>query len=121
MTRCLIIERSREDAKALCALLARYGFALDRMEDADAALDHCRQAMPDVIVMSEQLACMDSAEFLDRLKRTSRGPSPKVIVYQDAPDAGAIGRHIWSGAAECMAKPFDPDIIDLKLRQVGIV
>lgn len=121
MTRCLILERTQEDGKALSALLAPYGFALDRMEDAGAALDHCRHSMPDVIVMSEQLARMDSAEFLERLQRASRGRAAKVIVYQDAPDAGAIGRHIWSGAAECMAKPFDADIIELKLRQVGVL
>lgn len=121
MTHCLIVEGTRDDEKRLSLLLGQYGFELETAADADAALDRCRQSMPDVIVMSESLAHMDSAEFLRRLNRGGRGTAAKVIVYSDAPDAGAIGRHIWTGAAECMVKPFDADIIDLKLRQVGVL
>jgi CheY-like chemotaxis protein len=122
MTQCLILERSQEDGKELSALLGRYGFAAEclQVSEASAALDLCRQKMPALIFMADQIEGMDSGEFLERLQVVSRGrPSPKVIVYQEAPDAAAMGRHIWLGAAECMAKPFDPDIIDLKLRQVG--
>ena len=122
MTQCLILERTHEDGNELSALLGRYGFALERLKADEAALDLCRQQMPKVIFMSDQIDGMDSAEFLERLKLGTRGREvPKVIVYHDAPDAAAMGRHIWTGAAECVAKPFDADIIDLKLRQVGIV
>jgi two-component system chemotaxis response regulator CheY len=121
MTHCLIVEGTSDDKKRLSLLLGQYGFELETVADADDALDRCRQSMPDVIVMSDSLAHMDSAEFLARLNRGAKGAAPKVIVYSEEPDAGAIGRHIWTGAAECMVKPFDADIIDLKLRQVGLL
>ena len=121
MTHCLIVEGTSDDKKRLSLLLGPYGFDLETATDAVAALDRCRQSMPDVIVMSDSLAHMDSAEFLARLNRGAKGAAPKVIVYSEESDAGAIGRHIWTGAAECMVKPFDADIIDLKLRQVGVL
>ena len=36
-------------------------------------------------------------------------------------EAARIGRTIWGGAAECMMKPYDAEILDLKLRQTGII
>lgn len=121
MTQCLIVEGTPEDWQRLEGLLGPYGFDLEAVERAEEALDLCRRQMPDVIVMTDRLGSMDSADFLKRLHDGAGGVRPKVIVYAERPDAAAIGRHIWSGAAECMVKPFDADIIDLKLRQIGAV
>jgi hypothetical protein len=44
-----------------------------------------------------------------------------VIVCPQEPEAARIGRTIWGGAAECMMKPYDAEILDLKLRQTGII
>jgi two-component system chemotaxis response regulator CheY len=121
MTQCLIIDSTLDGRSELASLLTRYGFELDSVSDAADALDRCRVAMPDVIVMAEQAGTMDSDEFLQRLHGSRPRSAPKVIVYSDAPDAGSMGRHIWTGAAECMVRPFDADIIDLKLRQVGVL
>lgn len=122
MTQCLIIDSSRDGQRELVDLLGRYGFAVDSVDDAADALERCRQSMPALIVMAERAGPMDSDEFLQRLNGAGHnGKAPKVIVYSDVPDAGSIGRHIWTGAAECMVRPFDAEIIDLKLKQVGVL
>lgn len=121
MTQCLIIAADENDRRHLMRLLAWYGFELAIVEDADQAESLFRMNMPDIIVMPEELEGADSYDFIQQLNRIPYGKAPKVLVYADRGDAGRIGRVIWGGASECFVKPFDASIIDLKLRQVGVV
>lgn len=120
-TQCLIIAGSDDDRQYLARLLSRYGFELAIVDDADKAMSLCKSRTPDIIVMSQDLEGIDTFEFLQELQVKPRGRASKVLVFSDDTDAGTIGRAIWGGASECFMKPFDASIIDLKLRQVGVV
>ncbi len=120
MTQCLIVDDSPADRSDIEALLAAYGFELESMGDAEKALDRCRAAMPDVILVAGRIASMEKVSFIKRLKRKA-DRRPVVFVYGDNGDPEEIGRAIWQGASECLLKPFDADILDQKLRQAGVV
>jgi CheY-like chemotaxis protein len=121
MTQCLIIASDADDRRHLTRLLAWYGFELAIVEDAEQAECLCRLHMPDIIVMPQDMDGVDSFDFIQHLQRLPYRTTPKILVYADRADAGAIGRVIWGGASECFVKPFDGSIIDLKLRQAGVV
>ena len=41
--------------------------------------------------------------------------------FPATPDTDAIGRMIMDGASECIVKPFNQELVSLKLRQVGLI
>jgi two-component system, chemotaxis family, chemotaxis protein CheY len=121
MTQCLIVEATPDDRQRLEDLLAPYGFAVAASETANAALDSCRRWMPDVVLLPQTLKSMEVVAFLRLLRRQAGRRAPVVLLVGDTGDAHDIGRAIWAGASECLMKPFDADVLDLKLRQAGVV
>lgn len=79
----------------------------------------CQQNMPDLILVDHLMPKVDGLEFLKRLNKTRGGGRPVVLFCSGESDAGALGSALWQGAAECLIKPFDADLLDFKLRQVG--
>ncbi|WP_170984477.1 response regulator [Rhodoligotrophos defluvii] len=117
----MIIAGTASTRHELASMLSTYGFSLDYAETPEQALLACLQRMPDLIMLPDALGSMNSVEFLQRLQRIRRGRSPAVLVCAREASASSIGQAIWEGAAECLLQPFDADILDFKLRQVGIV
>ena len=120
MTRCLIVDDNLADRLKLAGMLSAYGFELAAATGEQEALEICSRKMPELIVIDEGRTCPDAAAFIRRLGRTAER-WPVVIVCPQEPEAARIGRTIWGGAAECMMKPYDAEILDLKLRQTGII
>jgi two-component system chemotaxis response regulator CheY len=121
MTHCLIVDASGEDRRTAAKLLRRYDFDIDESTDAESALALCRRTMPDVILLADQPGGLDGVEFLRRLRRWSTRIKPVVLMCAREADPGSLGRAIWAGAAECLMKPFDAEILDFKLRQWGLI
>ena len=121
MTQCLIVEATADDRHRLEDLLAPYGFAVDASETAQAALERCRRWAPDLLLLPQTLKSMEAVAFLRLLRRQAGRRAPAVLLVGDTGDAREIGRAIWAGASECLMKPFDADVLDLKLRQAGVV
>lgn len=120
MTRCLIIEGQSTDGHHLEAMLMASGFEVERTQAPEHALMLCRQQMPDLVVMPENMRSMSVVVFLQSLKR-ARGRVPAVLVCADEASPTVISQAIWEGAAECLFQPFDADILDFKLRQIGVL
>lgn len=121
MKQCLIVDACEAERARIQHLLAAYEFDLDEAHDAGEALKKCGDGMPDMIMMSERLAGMSAFDFIKRVRRSQKDRSPVVLVYGDDTDPSHIGRAIWEGASECLMQPFDADVLDGKLRQVGLV
>jgi CheY-like chemotaxis protein len=120
MAQCLVVDQNRQEREQVSALLSGYGFDLVESEDAEAALKICRTRPPDVIFMADRVA-MARADFIRRAQKAVRGKRPVVLVYTGEANAGSIGRAILDGAAECLVKPFDRELLEFKLRQVGLL
>ena len=121
MTHCLIVDACKTERDRIQHLLAAYDFDLDEAHDAGEALQKCRTGMPDMIMLSERLADMNAFDFINRVRRSQKGRVPVVLVYSEEADPSRIGRAIWEGATECLLQPFDADVLDGKLRQVGLL
>lgn len=120
MRQCLLVDEDHEERQALSQLLGPYGFRLAETTSADAALKHCRAHSPDIVMTTDRIG-MSPAEFIKRVRGTARGRKPVVLVCTDKPDTGEIGRAIIEGAAEYLLKPFDRELLEFKLRQVGLL
>lgn len=118
MTECLLVDADVKDRRELSDVLAGYGFDLIESDNADSALKACRAKTPDVIIMADRIG-MASSDFVKRARRAGRGKKPAILLYAASPDTQEIGRVILEGLAECLVAPFDRDLLEFKLKQIG--
>jgi len=77
--------------------------------------------MPDVVLLDWQMPIMDGMTFLGRLRALPDGREPKVLFCSVETRADRIAEALSAGADEYVMKPFDGDILQSKLAEVGAI
>ena len=121
MKHCLVVDDSAVIRKVARRILEELRFTASEAENGRDALDQCRVAMPDVVLLDWNMPVMDGIAFLVALRRERGGSAPKVIFCTTENDAAEITRAITAGANEYIMKPFDRDIIEAKFYAVGLM
>jgi two-component system, chemotaxis family, chemotaxis protein CheY len=121
MTKCLLVDEDQEERQVLSQLLGQYGFDMSETASAEAALKLCRANSPDIVVTADRIGSMSAGEFVKRVRRAANGRKPVVLVYTEKANTDEIGSAIIEGAAEFLLKPFDRDLLEFKLKQVGLL
>ena len=120
MKHCLIIDDSSVVRKVARRILEDLAFTVFEAEDGQAGLETCRDAMPDLILVDSQMPLMSGLEFLKALrKETDGGVTPKVVFCATENDVAQIAKAMRAGADDYVMKPFDRDIVEAKLQDVG--
>lgn len=118
---CLVVDDSRTLRGVLRRLLESLGFTVVEAEDGLAALECCRRSMPDVVFLDWHMPRMDGLAFLLALRREFGGSKPVVIFCTSVDDIERIQEALDAGADEYVMKPFDRNIVRLKLEQTGVL
>lgn len=121
MKHCLVVDDSSVIRKVARCILEDMSFATSEAENGQDALEKCRSAMPDAVLLDWNMPVMDGIEFLVALRKEAGGEFPKVIFCTTENDADHITRAINAGANEYIMKPFDRDIIAAKFEEVGLI
>jgi two-component system chemotaxis response regulator CheY len=117
---CLVVDDSRVVRKVARRILEANGFGVVEAGDGQQALDACRAALPDFVLLDWNMPVMDGITFL-RALRSEFGPDhPTVIFCTTENDLDHIEMAISNGAQEYIMKPFDEDILIGKLNQVSL-
>ncbi|NWG47223.1 MAG: response regulator [Alphaproteobacteria bacterium] len=119
---CLVVDDSRVIRKVARSMLEELGFSVHEAEDGLTALDACRQSMPEAILLDWNMPNLNGIEFLRRLRREEPGGEGPIVVFcTTESDIGRISEALEAGASEFIMKPFDRDILQAKLAEVGLV
>ena len=118
---CLVVDDSRVVRKAARRVLEGFGFAVREAEDGAQALEACRSAVPDFVLLDWNMPVMDGYEFLRALRQMHRGDEPKVVFCTTENDVVHIARALHAGANEYIMKPFDKEIVEAKFHEVGLI
>jgi two-component system chemotaxis response regulator CheY len=121
MKSCLIVDDSRVVRMVARKILQDLEFEILEAEDGKAALDACKQRMPDAILLDWNMPVMNGIEFLRQLRAAPGGDLPKVVFCTTENDLAHIQEAIGAGADEYIMKPFDSEIIQSKFSQVGLI
>ena len=121
MKRCLVIDDSRVIRKVACRILEQLQILAVEAEDAASALEACRTRMPDAILLDGQLPQSASTDFLRSLRREADGGRPIVVLCTTENDVSRIAEAIGAGADDYLMKPFDLQILQEKLAEVGLI
>lgn len=118
---CLIVDDSRIIRKVARRIVEGLGFEVDEAADGAEALAYCASVMPDIVLLDWNMPVMDGLTFLRRLREQPGGDVPKVLfcTIETAPERIAEG--LAAGADDYVMKPFDGEILQSKLAEVGAV
>jgi two-component system chemotaxis response regulator CheY len=120
MRRCLVVDDSRVIRKIACRILEELEFSAEEAEDAESALQVCRTAMPDLILLDADIPNLHGADFVRTLRRERGGDKPLVLYCVTEIDVPHITQVLSSGANEYMLKPYDRIGMRSKLADVGL-
>ena len=120
MKHCLVVDDSRVIRKVSRHIVEGFGFEVSEAENGLAALDRCREAMPDLILLDWNMPVMNGIEFICALRRQEGGDRPKVVFCTTENDVAHVREGIAAGADEYVMKPFDHETLQVKLARVGL-
>lgn len=121
MKTCLVVDDSRVVRRVVRRILESLDFEVTEAGDGEIALAACDRAMPDAILLDWNMPHLSGPEFLEELRRRPHGADPKVIFCTSQSDIEDIVKAISIGANEYIMKPFDSELIEEKLREVGLI
>jgi two-component system chemotaxis response regulator CheY len=121
MRTCLVVDDSTVVRKIARRILEEMDFQVVEAEDGEKALQACKAAIPEAVLLDWNMPNMDGYEFLGNLRRMPGGDAPKVVFCTTENDIDHISRALAAGANEYIMKPFDKEIISAKFAEVGLI
>ena len=121
MKTCLVVDDSGVVRKIARRILEEMHFEITEADDGEKALEVCKLAMPDAVLLDWNMPVMDGYEFLGHLRRLPGGDAPKVVFCTTENGVDHISRALHAGADEYIMKPFDREILAAKFHEVGLI
>jgi two-component system chemotaxis response regulator CheY len=122
MMKALIVDDSRAMRLVLRQILSEIGFEVAEARHGREALTYL-QAHPEttVALVDWNMPEMNGLELVEAVRKDSRlGQLPLMMVTTET-EMAHIQRALLAGANEYVMKPFSKDIIEDKLRLLGVV
>ncbi len=117
---CLIVDDSRTVRKLARRILEAHAYAVTEAEDGKRALEACRAALPDGVLLDWNMPVMNGIEFL-RALRAEFGPDRPVVLFcTTETEMRFITEALEAGAQEYIMKPFDAEILLGKFAEAGL-
>lgn len=121
MKRCLVVDDSRVVRKVASRIISDLDFDVTEAGDGAEALELCREAMPEAVLLDWNMPVMNGLDFLRALRREKDGDKPVVVFCSTENDPDRISEAIRTGANEFIMKPFDANVIQSKFAEAGLV
>lgn len=120
MKTCLVVDDSKVIRKVARHILETLAFKVREACDGREALEACRAAVPDVVLLDWNMPVMSGMDFLRALRDSDLPRRPKVVFCTTENGMAYIRAAIEAGADEYVMKPFDRETLESKLQIVGL-
>lgn len=121
MARVLVVDDSSVIRKVARRILEGLSLEIAEADSGQAALDACAEDMPDGMLLDWNMPEMDGYAVLKALRLLPGGDKPKVVFCTTENDTAHIAKARQAGADETMMKPFDKDVLRIKMAAVGLI
>lgn len=106
----ILIADDEEDIKIILSMyLENTGFAVETAFDGLDAIERAKVSKPDLILMDIMMPIIDGIEVTRKLKGAAETKDIPVVMLTAAAQSAMIDRAMTAGAADYIAKPFEPD------------
>ena len=116
--RVLVVDDSATQAGALAMLLEEHGIVARIARSGEQALEMVRAETPDLVLSDVVMPGIDGYEVCRRIKVDLGLPQLPVVLLTSLTDQIAIVRALASGADHYVTKPYDPERLVARVRQV---
>lgn len=122
MKTILVVDDSATIRAAIRRILEPMGYHVREAQDGAQALECCQAHDDfDAILLDIDMPVLDGIGFLSQLRQSDSLPQPPVVMCTAHNSIGQIERALNAGANEYIMKPFDADILGLKLAEIGVM
>ena len=113
----LVVDDNRQNVFSLLQLLEMNGFSADAAYSGEEALKKMLKKDYSLVILDVQMPVMDGFELADILSGSQKTKETPIIFLSAVnTDKKFITRGYASGAIDYIVKPFDPDILLLKIK-----
>ncbi len=117
----LIVEDSKVVRTVSRSIMNDLGIKSDEAENGLIALGKISQEKYDFILLDWNMPVMDGMEFLIKAREQNLLDETKVIFCTTEAEIDKITKAIEAGASEYIMKPFTKDIVEDKLKYLGLL
>jgi two-component system chemotaxis response regulator CheY len=121
MRTCLVVDDSQAIRAIARLILENLDFEIVEAEDGGTAIEHCRQIMPDAILLDLHAPVLSGIDFVRTLREVEDGDRPVVIVSAAERNSDDIAAAFEAGADEFVLKPFDRNSLESTFAQAGLI
>jgi two-component system, chemotaxis family, chemotaxis protein CheY len=118
MLHCFIIDDSDIIRKYSRLIFESLGFRVSEADSAVAAIERLRAEAPDFIIVDWRMPDTNSIELVGRIRALSVKARPYIIYCLTENEPFEIQRALANGADSYLLKPFNRQIIEMKLQEI---
>lgn len=118
---CLIVDDSRTIRRFTARILEDLKFVVAQADTGLAAVDSCRDVVPDVILLDWNMPEMDGITCLRAIRAMPLEPRPTIVMCTTENGLTKIREALEAGADEYIMKPFNKEILLDKFVQLDLV
>lgn len=118
MLHCFVIDDSDIIRRYTRLIFESLNFRVSEAENALAAIERLRTESPDYIMLDWRLPDCNSIELLTKIRALPSQKRPYIIYVATENDPGELQRALRYGADNFILKPFNREIIEIKLREI---
>lgn len=108
----LCVDDDADTISALAQILLHAGCACECCHDADAARRSVQRHIPDLIITGVQIGSVSGFELFQQLQTSIEHLAEVPIIFLSAAGIPDVVRQAHAaGAAYCLSKPFDPNVL----------
>ncbi|PKB71594.1 MAG: hypothetical protein BZY87_04920 [SAR202 cluster bacterium Io17-Chloro-G6] len=120
MDKALVVEDEQDIRHLLIEQLKDKGYQVRKADNGAVALQRVREEIPDIIFVDILMPVMDGLHLVSELRENPETSEIPVVLVTAIDLAGVIPRARELGVKLLLAKPWEPESLDLILNQALI-
>jgi CheY-like chemotaxis protein len=109
--RVLLVEDDANNREIARIFLEEARLVVDLAETGVEAIAKCKHAVYDVILMDAQMPELDGVQATEEIRKLAGWESVPIIALTANVFVPNVQRYLAAGMSDCVAKPFDPEIL----------
>jgi two-component system chemotaxis response regulator CheY len=120
MRLCLVVDDSQIIRKYARLIFESRGYRMIEAETPPAAIDRLAGETPHIIFVDWKIPGFNTHELISQIRKMDLSRRPFIIYLTTENNAEDINLALRAGADDYLLKPFNRDIIEIKLQEIKV-